>query len=182
MLTPEHRRKFKPPLTKKGKPCGRCKQLGKRCPWHPAEGRQMQHSRARARVATKARKASFLEAYAEAATVTHASRAAGIIRSTHYRWLNDDPEYAERFEQARAEVVDEVEFAMRRIALGTEHLPSSVRAQQALLRANCPERFGDRVQIQAEHSGQVEFTGIEYVIVDPPAAELVAEPPSPSRK
>ena len=155
-------RKFTPPLTKKGKPCGRCKRLGKRCAWHL--GSRSVPSRTRAKSAMAARQAAFLEAYAKVATITHACRASGIARRTHYDWIDSDPEYAERFEHARAETVDELEDAMRRIALGVDHLPSAVRAQQALLRANCPERFGDRVP---PSSGQVEFTGIEYVIVDP---------------
>ena len=81
-----------------------------------------------------------------------------------------DPEYAERFEQARAETTDELEFALRSIALSTDHRPSAVRALQILLRANCPERFGDKVSVEAQNSSPV-VTSIEYVIVDP-AAEL----------
>ena len=130
---------FKPPLTKSGQTCGQYKRLGKRCRWHLTTA-QTARSRARARDATAARKASFLEAYAKVPPpITHACRVAGVGRRTHYDWLEADPEYAERFEDARAEAVDEVEFAMRRIALGGgDHVPSSVRAQQTLLRANLP--------------------------------------------
>ena len=154
---------FESPLTKSGQPCGQCKRLGKRCAWHAIK-RQNRHSR------TRARQDTFLLAFAKAATVTHAARAAGISRPTHYLWMAKDPEYAERFEQARAETTDELEFALRRVALSTDHLPSKVRALQILLRANCPERFGDKVSVEAPNSSPV-VTGIEYVIVDP-AAEL----------
>ena len=52
------------------------------------------------------------------------------------------------FDAARADTVDELEYALRSIAMSREHLPSAVRALKILLRANCPEKYGDKVSIE----------------------------------
>ena len=54
-------------------------------------------------------------------TVTHAAKAAGVDRGTHYNWLETDPDYAEAFDaaqEAASEVL--VREARRRAVEGAE--------------------------------------------------------------
>jgi len=44
-------------------------------------------------------KKTLLMCYAQTGVISHAARAAGTSRENHYRWLNEDPEYAELFEK-----------------------------------------------------------------------------------
>lgn len=68
-----------------------------------------------------AKKAAFLAAYAETATVKYAAEAAQIDRKTHYRWLASDPEYAEALREAAEEAVERLEReALRRALEGTQ--------------------------------------------------------------
>lgn len=67
------------------------------------------------------KKAAFLAAYAETATVTHAARAAQVDRVQHYRWLASDDGYRAAFEIAAEEAVEKLEReAMRRAAEGVD--------------------------------------------------------------
>lgn len=49
---------------------------------------------------TRASQGAFLAKYAQCARVDLAAAAADIARSTHYRWLEDDPEYPALFAEA----------------------------------------------------------------------------------
>src|SRR3990167_2886198 len=60
---------------------------------------------------------AFLAAYAECGTVTHAAKAAGIDRRTHYQWMATDPEYVKSFEDAHIEACEHMEAEARRRGL-----------------------------------------------------------------
>ena len=53
--------------------------------------------------AKKKRQDAFLKEFKICATVTHAVRAAGIGRQTHYDWLKKDEEYQVAFAEARSQ-------------------------------------------------------------------------------
>jgi len=58
---------------------------------------------------------NFLAAYARAGgNITAACRVAGISRTSHYKWLEQDASYRERFEVAHAEACDAVEEEITR--------------------------------------------------------------------
>lgn len=59
----------------------------------------------------------FLTSFAEMGTITHAAKATGIDRQTHYNWLESDPEYAERFKEADEQATDNLEREARRRAV-----------------------------------------------------------------
>ncbi len=61
---------------------------------------------------TRARQDRFLSAYRECAVVSYAAAAAGIGRRTHYNWLNNDPEYCSRFQDAREDAADRIELEL----------------------------------------------------------------------
>ena len=69
----------------------------------------------------RTKKPAMLAAYAELGVITHAAAAAGIERSTHWRWMQDDPEYAAKFAEAHEQAVEKLEReALRRAADGWE--------------------------------------------------------------
>jgi len=60
---------------------------------------------------------AFLAAYAEVGTVTHAAELAGVSRNSHYMWMQDDPEYPEKFREAEKQACDRLEQEVRRRAV-----------------------------------------------------------------
>ena len=60
---------------------------------------------------------AFLTAYAEVGTVTHAAELAGVSRNAHYMWMQDDPEYPEKFREAEKQACEVLEKEIRRRAV-----------------------------------------------------------------
>ncbi len=64
---------------------------------------------------------AFLAAFRETGNVRVACKAAGVGRSSHYRWLAEDPEYHEAFDVAKLQAADVLEAeAHRRAVEGVE--------------------------------------------------------------
>lgn len=71
----------------------------------------------RANAPAEVRKRAFLEAFGRVGNVTAAARMVGIDRQEHYRWMNDDDGYRERFQMAMGEAVDRLVSVARKRAL-----------------------------------------------------------------
>lgn len=111
------------------------------------------------------KKAAFLTAYVQTATISHAAKAAGIDRTTHYRWLENDAEYAKAFDAAHSDAVERLEAeAVRRAADGVDE-PVFYKGEPVgyvrkysdtllifLLKAANPEKYRER--ISAELTGK----------------------------
>ena len=63
-------------------------------------------------------KKRFIPALEVQGTVLHACKAAGISRQTAYRWQREDPDFAERWDEAKENAVDVVESTMYQQAIG----------------------------------------------------------------
>jgi hypothetical protein len=88
------------------------------------------------------KKRRFLEAYAENGNVTLSAQAAGVFRTTHYDWLEADPEYAAAFHQAEEESADRLEkIARDRAAAGSDTLLIF------LLKGIRPDKYADRLKV-----------------------------------
>ena len=110
----------------------------------------------------KAKRAAFLAAYRETGNVRVACEAAQISRSSIYRWLAQDPDYAEEFEQAKADAVDVLEAEARRRAVdGVEELVGWYKGQAGgtvrrysdtllifLLKGLKPEVYRERLEVR----------------------------------
>jgi len=71
--------------------------------------------------AKRARQEAFLEEYKLSATITWAAKIALISRRGHYKWLENDPDYAKAFEEAKIAATDAlVAEARRRATQGVE--------------------------------------------------------------
>ena len=71
----------------------------------------------KSRTNTDAKKAKFLAAFVETATIRGAVRASGVDDETHYNWLRKDPEYVKRFEEAERKSIKAMEAEGRRRAI-----------------------------------------------------------------
>lgn len=85
------------------------------------------------------RKGKFLTALAAGSSVAAAASAAGIGRSSAYRW-RDDPAFADPWDNAEEEGVDLLEDAARVRALSPD-MPGSTATLLFLLRHRRPERY-----------------------------------------
>lgn len=62
-------------------------------------------------------KKMFLAAYGEVGTVTRAAQIAGVVRETHYRWLDNDKNYPEQFARAERQAHEKIEAEIKRRAI-----------------------------------------------------------------
>lgn len=105
---------------------------------------------------------AFLTAFRECGNVRAACEAAGIARSSHYRWLNSDQAYQDAFEIATDDAVDLLEAEARRRAIEGWDEPVGWYKGEAggvvrrydstllifLLKGMRPERYADRVELK----------------------------------
>ena len=75
--------------------------------------------------------AAFLAAYAQTGIVTKAAEIAGIHRNNHRRWLNEDADYAEAFQESHQEACDNIEAEMRRRAIDGVQKPVFYKGEDA---------------------------------------------------
>ena len=106
---------------------------------------------------------AFLRVYAACGNLTEAARAVGVVRQSHYYWMEHLPGYREAAEQAREMATDRLEReAWRRAVEGWDEpvyqkgqLVATVRRYSdallmLLLRANRPEKYRKRVEVGSE--------------------------------
>jgi hypothetical protein len=116
----------------------------------------------------QARQRAFLAAYAKLFNISRAAELAGVGRRCHYDWLRDDPEYAERFEDARQAFIDELEEeAYRRAVEGWDepvfYEGVKVGAKRKYsdnllmfrLKAELPQKYRDRHEITGPGGGSL---------------------------
>ena len=106
------------------------------------------------------KKRAFLAAFRETGNVRLACETADVGRSSHYRWLDEDPEYLEAFGLAKEDAIDTLEPEARRRAVEGVEMPigwhkgepgAYVREYSDvllifLLKGAAPEKYRDRVE------------------------------------
>ena len=117
------------------------------------------------------KKRAFLAAYRETGNVKLACESGRVGRSSHYRWLEQDPDYAEEFEQAQKDAVDVLEAEARRRAVeGWEEKVGWYKGQAGgtvrrysdtllifLLKGAAPEKYRERLEVRGA-LGKIDFT------------------------
>jgi hypothetical protein len=123
----------------------------------------------------------FLNAYEECYCVKSAAKTAGVVRRTHYHWLQHDPDYASQFKESQEIASDFLEsVAVERATHGWSEAIyfrgkrcGSVRRYsdgllQFLLRGAKPTKYGiTRREITGPQGAPVQGK-IEVVFVRPP--------------
>ena len=116
--------------------------------------------KARSERTRKAQQTAFLSAFRRTVSVTSAAKEAGVSRSTHYNWIDTDPEYAEQVEAVNEELADALEQEAHRRAVEGVEEPVFCRGERVgsirkysdpllilLLKAKRPEQFRDSVDV-----------------------------------
>jgi transposase-like protein len=119
---------------------------------------------------TATKKRLFLEAFAQAGTITQAAKSVGINRDCHYSWLSNDPEYGLAFDDAQEQAIERLEAEMLRrgvegveepvfhggVEVGTIRRYSDTLLIFAL-KGLRPERYRERISIVTEESVDAEI-------------------------
>lgn len=72
--------------------------------------------------ATVSRKCAFIEAYREEGSIYHAALTSRVNRKTVYRWIENDPQFAEAVEESKEDCYDKAESSVYRKALAGDSL------------------------------------------------------------
>lgn len=114
------------------------------------------------------KKGAFLAAFSECGNVKKSAKIVGIDRRTHYRWLEEDADYALLFKDAREDAADMLEEEARRRAM--LETGGSDTLLIVLLKANNPDKFRERTDhrhsgpdgkaIQIEHPADPQFARV----------------------
>ena len=108
------------------------------------------------------KKRAFLAAFRETGNVRLACETAGVGRSSHYRWLGEDPDYRGAFELAEEDAADILEAEARRRAVEGVEKPVGWHKGEPggyvreysdvllifLLKGLRPERYRERYEVK----------------------------------
>jgi hypothetical protein len=89
----------------------------------------------------KVRQALFIQGIRETGTVSNGIRKAGIDRSTYKKWLANDPDFPEMYDDARKEFVDALEEVVIGIVMDPEAVKKSPVLMITMLNANAPWKY-----------------------------------------
>ena len=125
--------------------------------------------RATVNLVTPIKKIEFLEHFKDTGNVTVSARAIGTARQNVYVWINEDPDFAKSFENAKEEALDLLEKEIQRRGFegdekqyfDKEGNVSSIQRQYSdtlaifFMKGNRPDKYKDRVE--QENKGAVEI-------------------------
>ena len=94
----------------------------------------------------QAKKALFIEAFRKAGTIWGAARAVGISRGSVYDWKENDPEFAQAFQEADEEITELLETTA--IQRAVEGVSQPVVYKGRVVR----DKDGQPVEARREHS------------------------------
>ena len=114
---------------------------------------------------------AFLSAYRETCNVFRACQVAKVGRSSHYRWLEEDPGYRKAFDLAKEQAADLLEGeAYRRAVEGVEKPVGWYKGQPGgyvreysdkllivLLKATMPDKYASRNEAKGQFA-HIDFT------------------------
>lgn len=92
---------------------------------------------------TKTAKVKFLEHYAKWGVISRAAKEAGVTRQAYYKWIAEEPNFEEECKEARQEYLEGLEARLKELVD-----EGNVTAILAALKAELPEKYGDRTKIQ----------------------------------
>ena len=105
-------------------------------------------------------KERFLEKYPKYCQIDKTAKATGIDRSTFYKWLEEDSEFAKGFEDAKKRAVETLEAEAYRRAVKGVNKPIYYKGQRCgyvreysdsllifLLKGNAPEKYRERHEL-----------------------------------
>ena len=131
---------------------------------------------------------AFLAAYSEAfGQIAIASKAAGITRSNHSRWLGESESYRDEFERAKQIAIENLELTARKRAVEGSRkykffkgepilhpitgepyfeVEFSETLMKTLLKAHIPERYRENREPLPAEQEVIELPGLDKMSVD----------------
>ena len=94
------------------------------------------------------KKGAYLELLRQGVLRGAAAEAIKVDRTTIWRWIKEDPEFAAAVEAAEMSAIEAVEDALYKAAL-----EGNVVAMQVILYNRAPYRWADKRRVSHEHSG-----------------------------
>ena len=94
-------------------------------------------------------KRAFLAAYRQSGNIRASTEAAGVDRTTFYKWTESDLVFAAAARQAKEEFGDLLEAKLSQMAMRQDNVTALIVALKMA------GRFNDRVDQRIEHSGAV---------------------------
>lgn len=89
----------------------------------------------------------FLAAFAKCGTIKAAAALAGLDRRTVHRWLKDDPDFAAKLNETKADLVDHLTGKLWEIANDDEHRQQQLVACFGLLKNLDPNGWQDNLRV-----------------------------------
>jgi AcrR family transcriptional regulator len=102
-------------------------------------------------------RAKLLAALAKTGNISDACKRAGIVRTTFYRWRNEDEAYAAQLQEALETAIDDLELVARRRAKKQSDVLLIF-----LLKAHRPDKYRERKDINL--TGGVQLEIVEEII------------------
>ena len=134
----------------------------------------------------KMKKKRFLEKYIDIGDITLTAKVTGIDRSTHYKWLEDDPEYQLSFTEADKQAADILETEAYRRAVKGVNKPIYYKGKRCgyvreysdtllivLLKARRPEKYRERHEITGKDGAPLN-NNLNIIVKDNETKELLA--------
>jgi len=95
------------------------------------------------------KKRAFVKAFARSANVTQSAKASEIDRTTFYRWLKEDSDFAEQVQYAKEDFIESLEKQLdARIKMGAKDPHSHILLMFRLKKLDPSYREGAQVNIQ----------------------------------
>lgn len=95
------------------------------------------------------KKRTFVEWYRRKASIFHAAVAAQVARSTVYKWMEEDSQFAEAVRDSFEDAADVMETSTYEEALGTENKPGNPLLKMFWLKAH-RHKYRDKVTIDVD--------------------------------
>ena len=135
----------------------------------------------------KMKKRRFLEKYINIGDITLTAKVTGIDRSTHYKWLEEDPEYQLNFAAADKQALDVLESEAYRRAVKGVNKPIYYKGQRCgyvreysdtllivLMKARAPEKYRERHELSGP-GGTPLNNELNIIVKDNETKELLAK-------
>jgi hypothetical protein len=122
---------------------------------------------------------AFLAAYEECGNITAAAQMAEMDRSTHYKWMREDDDYPELFNERHLVFVEIMEAEARRRAIDGVEVPIYWQGRRVgekqqysdtlmifLLKGEMPDKYKERGEQEVKHSGQIHNNDLSKIPVE----------------
>jgi hypothetical protein len=130
-------------------------------------------------------KCTFVEWYRRKASIFHAAQAARIARSTVYKWMEEDEQFASAVHDSFEDAADVMETSTYEEALGVNGKPGNALLKMFWLKAHRP-KYRDKVTVDIEGLNEEIRERMKHLGTEKIPAQIAQSlhflPPSPDQQ